>query len=46
MKVGVTSLHYASQNGHLDVVELLIERDAQIDVPAKVEEWASQSSGM
>ena len=37
MKVGATSLHYASQNGHLDVVKLLIERDAQvIDVQTKV----------
>ena len=35
-QTGFTPLHWASQNGHLDVVGLLIERDAQIDLPAKV----------
>ena len=47
MKVGVTPLHYASRNGHLEVVELIIERDAQIiDVQTKVslDEWVLWSS--
>ena len=45
-QIGFTPLHWASQNGHLDVVKLLIERNAQIDVPAKVDEWVSQLSIM
>ena len=35
-QIGYTPLHYASRNGHTDVVEMLIENGAQIDVPAKV----------
>ena len=38
-QIGFTPLHWASQNGHLDVVELLIEKDAQVDVPTKVQGW-------
>ena len=33
---GGTPLHYASESGHTDVVELLIDHDAHVDVPAKV----------
>ena len=36
LQIGFTPLHYASQNGHTDVVELLIDHDAHIDVPTKV----------
>ena len=36
LQTGFTPLFYASESGHLDVMELLIERDAQIDLPAKV----------
>ena len=39
-------LHYASKNGHTDVVELLIDHGAQIDVPAEVQEWVSLSCDM
>ena len=35
-QIGFTPLHWASWNGHLDVVKLLIKRNAEIDVPAKV----------
>ena len=35
-QIGFTPLHWASRNGHLDVVELLIEKDAQIVIPSKV----------
>ena len=37
--MGYTPLHWASRNGHLDVVKLLIEKDAQIDISSKVQEW-------
>ena len=37
IQTGFTPLHYASQNGHTDVVELLIDLDALIDVPTKVQ---------
>ena len=36
LQIGYTPLHYASRNGHTDVVELLIEHGAQVDVPAGV----------
>ena len=38
-KIGYTPLHCASQNGHTDVVKLLIESGAQIDVSSTVREW-------
>ena len=46
LQAGFTPLFYAIESGHLDVMELLIERDAQIDLPAKVciyyiQEWMS-----
>ena len=37
IQVGFTPLHYASQNGHTDIVELLIDHGAVIDVPTKVQ---------
>ena len=44
---GVSPLYMASQEGHDDIVQLLIERGAGIDLPAKVQyrqcmalEWA------
>ena len=36
IQIGYTPLHYASLNGHTDVVELLIDHDAHVDVPTKV----------
>ena len=36
-QAGFTPLHYASQNGHTDIVELLIDHGAHIDVPTKVQ---------
>ena len=36
MQVGFAPLHYASKNGHTDVTKLLIDHDAQVDLPAKV----------
>ena len=36
IQIGFTSLHFTSQKGHTDVVELLIDHDAHIDVPTTV----------
>ena len=36
LQIGYTALHYASQNGHITVVKLLIEHNVHIDVPANV----------
>ena len=36
LQVGFTALHWASKTGNFEVVKLLIENGAQIDVPAKV----------
>ena len=36
MQIGGTPLHSASESGHTDVVELLINHDAHIDVPPEV----------
>ena len=36
IQIGGTPLHYASESGHTDVVELLIDHDAHVDVQAKV----------
>ena len=42
---GVTALHCASQNGQLDIVKIFAEKkDMQVDVPAKVQEYAISSS--
>ena len=36
IQIGFTPLHYASWNGHTDIVKLLIDHGAHIDVPTKV----------
>ena len=41
IQVGFTPLHYASLNGHTDVVKLLIDYGVHIDVPAEVQECVS-----
>ncbi len=33
---GMTSLHFASQNGHEEIADLLIEKGARIDAQTKV----------
>ncbi|KAJ7441840.1 ankyrin repeat-containing domain protein, partial [Mycena galericulata] len=34
-KDGWTALHFASENGHLDIVQLLIEHNASVNQPDK-----------
>ena len=46
IQIGLSPLHYASLCGHTDVVKLLIEYDAQIDVSAEVQVLVSLSCNM
>ena len=36
MQNGLTPLHYATDNKHVDIMKLLLDKNAEIDVPTKV----------
>lgn len=46
IQVGFTALHLASLKGETDIVQLLINSGAQVDIPAKVnmDEWMCSTS--
>ena len=46
IQIGGTPLHYASESGNTDVVELLIDHDAHIDVPTMVHRSTSYYSSL
>ena len=38
---GATALIYASMKGHIEIVDLLIRRNADVDIQDKVTEWTA-----
>lgn len=36
---GFTALHYASLNGHIKAVKMLIDNGAQVTIPSKVKNY-------